>query len=296
MTLPVQLGLNLASVQPHLVVRYATFAEEIGFESVWIGEHICVPAGDDWWQGPEQEAHLGDDPEEAANRKPFEPDSPFLDPMAALAHLAGVTKTIRLATGIYMLPLRHPLLTAKMAATVDVLSGGRFELGIGLGWLPAEYQNLDVDWAARGRICDESLACIQALLSEAHPSFAGEFFNFPPIGFEPKPVQRPLPILIGGEGKAAFRRAGQYGTGWYGAPEHNQSVGEQLDRFGRSDLPFTFSSISVGMVGRAFLEEAADLGTDRCVVTPWLRHSAGEVGEGGFAELETWAKTVGLLD
>ena len=295
MSLPVQLGLNLSSVQPALVARYAVLAEQMGFESVWIGEHICVPIADDWWRGPEQDAHLGDDPEQAANRRPFDPESPFLDPLVVFAHLAALTTTLRFGTGIYMAPLRHPIHLAKLAATADVISGGRIELGVGLGWLPDEYRNLNVDWARRGRICDETLACIQTLFADPAPSFAGEFFNFAPIGFQPKPVQSPLPILVGGDSPAAFRRAGQYANGWYGAPEHNAKVREQLERFGRADQPFTYSSISVGMVGRAFLEEAAALGTGRCVVTPWKRHGVGEVGEAGFAELEGWAKTVGLI-
>lgn len=292
MTLPVKLGLNLSAVQPRLLADYAILAEDLGFESLWLGEHIAIPVADDWWQGPEQDKHLAvNEPE---HRKPFYPNSAFLDPLVALSHIAALTRRVRLGTGIYMIALRHAIATARMVAALDLLSKGRLEFGIGLGWLPDEYAFLGQDWAQRGSRTDEAIRCVQALLSQEAPSFAGEHFNFPPIGFEPKPVQSPVPILIGGDSPAAFRRAGRLGNGWYGAPASNAKVREELDRAGRGDAPFSYSSISVGAVTRADLDAAAALGTTRCVVTPWKGRKAGEAGPEGLGELERFAAEIGL--
>src|ERR1700744_3366702 len=125
MATSVKVGLNLVWVKPEHLVEYAQLAEDLGFESVWSGEHVAVPARPDWFEGPEQEKHLAGGYREL--KMPFHPDSLFLDRMMVLAHLAAATKRVRLGIGIYMLALRDPVLVGRTIATLDVLSGGRLD-------------------------------------------------------------------------------------------------------------------------------------------------------------------------
>ncbi|MDB5417033.1 MAG: putative F420-dependent oxidoreductase [Phenylobacterium sp.] len=293
MSAPVAVGLNLVWVKPEHMVEYARLAEALGFESVWAGEHVAVPARDDWWVGPEQEKHLrGPNPE---LKMPFAPKSPFLDPLVVLAHLAAATTRLRLGVGIYMLALRDPILAGRAITAVDVLSGGRLDLAVGLGWLPDEYRFTNNDWTARGRRTDEMIRCLRALFEQEEPEFHGEFFDFEPIGFEPKPLQRPrLPIHVGGGPGPAVRRAATLGDGWYGAPQLNATVREALKRAGREADPFHFSTISIGPMTPAELDGLAALGTQRVVVTPWPGKKVGEVGREGLADVERFARACGL--
>lgn len=185
-----------------------------------------------------------------------------------------------------MLPLRHPILVARMLSAVDILSGGRLDFGVGLGWLPDEYDFTNSDWKTRGRQMDESIRCLRALFEEDEPSFDGEYFSFPPIGFEPKPLQKPLPIYIGGDSKAAIRRAATLADGWYGSPHQNSDVKEQLVLAGRDPGAFRFSSIHIGPVTEELVAEVAGLGTTRMVVTPWKKCKPGQVGREGLEQLE----------
>jgi alkanesulfonate monooxygenase SsuD/methylene tetrahydromethanopterin reductase-like flavin-dependent oxidoreductase (luciferase family) len=137
MTAAIKIGLNLVWVKHECLVEYAQLAEALGFESVWSGEHVAIPARPDWFEGPEQDKHLAGPGREL--KMPFHPDSLFLDPMIVLAHLAAATKKVRLGIGIYMLALRDPVLVGRTIASLDVLSGGRLDMAVGLGWLPDEY-------------------------------------------------------------------------------------------------------------------------------------------------------------
>ena len=131
-----------------------------------------------------------------------------------IGHLAAHTTTIRLGTWVYVLPLRHPFAAARSFATLDVLSGGRAEVGVGVGWLEGEFAAAGVDFASRGRRTDEALEVCRRLWSEPTVEHHGEFFSFPPVAFEPKPIQRPWPRLhVGGESPAALRRAARFGGG-----------------------------------------------------------------------------------
>jgi probable F420-dependent oxidoreductase len=137
-----------------------------------------------------------------------------LEIFTLLSFLAGQTSTLRLHSGILVLPYRSPFESAKMAATLDYLSGGRLTLGVGSGWMKDEFDILGVPWRERGRLTDEYLAVIRALF-EGHAHFESDHYRFDDVYFEPKPVQSPLPMWIAGTSEAALRRVARYGQGWF---------------------------------------------------------------------------------
>src|SRR5207302_1111111 len=140
-------------------------------------------------------------------RMPLADDCDIPDPLDLLAYLAGATSTIRLGTGILVVPEHHPLQLAKRAATIDRLSGGRLTLGIGVGWMREEIEALGVDFASRGRRTDECIAVLRELWTQQLASHSGEFFEFDGVCSFPKPVQPTIPVHVGGHSRAAARRA-----------------------------------------------------------------------------------------
>lgn len=186
-----------AMSEPDGLVAAARAAEAAGFDSLWAGEHIVLP-----------------DPQVPPS--PMAPQARALDSLLALCWAAAHTSTIRLATGIVILPQRNPLLLAKEVATLDVLSAGRVMLGIGAGYLEPEFRALGANFADRGAVTDEYLDALQALWYDDHPEIHGRFVDFAGIDAHPRPVQRPLPLVVGGRTPPAFRRAVARGHGWYG--------------------------------------------------------------------------------
>jgi probable F420-dependent oxidoreductase len=192
-------GINLGvCADPESAASVAKAAEDAGFESLWTAEHVVLP-----------------DPQVPPS--PVPADTRFLDPAVALAHLAAHTRTIRLATGIIILPQRNPLVLAKELASVDVLSGGRLVFGIGAGYLQPEFEALGIPFEDRGERTDEYLEAIRALWTQDAPRFEGRFVSFGGIDAQPRPIQRPHPpIVVGGLSRPALRRAVRRGNGWYG--------------------------------------------------------------------------------
>ena len=163
------------------------------------------------------------------------PDTPIYDAFAYLAFLAARTERVRLGTHVYNIGLRHPFTAARGAQTVDLLSGGRFEFGIGASWLEEEWNATELDFATRGRRVDEAIEVCKRLLAEATVTHHGEFFSFDEVVFEPKPVQQPRPpILVGGESKAALRRAARLGDGWLGMGHTFESAAAQIAHAARA--------------------------------------------------------------
>ena len=210
MTVPLKIGLNIVWVKTALLAEYAQLAESLGYESLWSGEHICLSTRPDWWTKFPGVAALGNGFTE--DMVPFSPDSDFPDPMIVLAHLASVTSRVRLGIGIYMLALRDPVLIGKTLATLDVISNGRIDMAVGLGWTPDEYSWTGNDWTVRGRRMNEVIRALRVLFDEEHPQFEGEFFRFGPMGFQPKPVQKPMPIHIGGGAGPRSAGPGRWAT------------------------------------------------------------------------------------
>ncbi|MQY26071.1 LLM class F420-dependent oxidoreductase [Nocardia aurantia] len=264
-TAPLRFGIGLHSAR---IDRWADIAEEadrLGFESVWIPEHLVVPI--DSSGSP----HAGSD------HPPIPSDIPVLDPFGVLCHLAARTRRVLLGINVYNIGLRHPFVTARAATTVDVLSGGRLALGLGASWLRAEWEAVGLDFDRRGARVDETIEVCRRLWSEPVVEHHGEHFDFGPLAFEPKPVQRPGPALhIGGDGPAALRRAATVGAGWM---PMNHSLIELPAALARlTDLAARHgrtTPIEVTVHGRiseiADLRQYVDAGVTRVIVAPWTR-------------------------
>lgn len=180
-------------------------AEARGFESIWVAEHVVLF---DEYESQYPYAENG--------RFPGGGDTGLLEPLTALTYLAAVTDTLRLGTGICLVPQRNPVYTAKQVVDLDNLSGGRVDFGIGVGWLREEFDVVAAPFADRGRRTDEYLAVMRALWTEETSEHRGELYDLPPCRLYPKPIQTPHPpIHVGGESKAAMRRVARHGQGWY---------------------------------------------------------------------------------
>ncbi|HVX21382.1 MAG TPA: LLM class F420-dependent oxidoreductase [Acidimicrobiales bacterium] len=197
-------GVTLAGLRFRDYAAVVAAYEDCGFESVWIPEHLVFPAD----MPPRY-------PYTATGQPPVTADTPTYDPWVVLGYVAAMTTRIRLATNVYILPLRHPLQTARSVVTVDRVSGGRVTLGVGVGWLPDEFDYVGVDFASRGRQADAAIDAIRRLWSEDVVTVDDGHFRFGPVKFQPKPLQKPsVPIEVGGAAPAALRRAGRLGDGW----------------------------------------------------------------------------------
>jgi len=190
---------------PEQLRSVAQRAEDLGYDHVWVSDHIVLPKKVDSFY-----------PYAADGVPTFKPDEPYFEPLAALNFIAGCTQRIRLGTHVLIIPYRNPVLTAKMLSTLDVLSGGRVILGAGVGWMEEEFQAMGLDtYKERGAVTDEYLELYKELWTKESPSFQGKYYQISDSGFAPKPVQKPhIPIWIGGHTGPAIRRAAKYGDGW----------------------------------------------------------------------------------
>jgi probable F420-dependent oxidoreductase len=192
--------------------RLARLAEAAGFDSVFAVDHVALP-----------ERYESTYPYAPGGRLPGTQFTAMPDPLIWMAFAAAATTRLRLMTGVIILPLRNPLVLAKQVATLDHMSGGRIELGIGVGWLREEFEALGVPFAERGRRADEYVGAMRALWREDGASFAGRFVSFEGVTCDPKPLARAVPIIVGGHSEAAARRAGRLGDGFF------PSIGAQVD-------------------------------------------------------------------
>ncbi len=197
-------------------------AEELGFHSLWVAEHVVL--FDDY---------ASKYPYAEDGRIPAGGENGILEPFTSLAFLAGVTQTLRLGTGICLVPQRNPVYTAKEAANVDWLSGGRLDFGVGVGWLAEEFRAVDTPFERRGSRCRSYLEVMKRLWCDPVSEYKDEFYELPACRQYPKPVQDPHPPLhFGGESDAALRRVADLGQGWYG---FNLEPDELRERLGRLD-------------------------------------------------------------
>jgi probable F420-dependent oxidoreductase len=202
------------------IARVARRAEELGFESLWIPEHLVLPV-----------EYRSRYPYASTGRMPAPPDTPLHDPFLALAYAAAVTSRIRLATGIFVVPLRNAVATAKAVASLDVLSGGRFIFGVGIGWLEEEFAAVGMSFADRARRTREYLALMNQLWTRKDPAFAGRTVHVEGVRFMPKPLQQPHPpIIFGGHTEPSLRRAAQMADGWYGIAENLHDTRDLIAR------------------------------------------------------------------
>ncbi len=219
------IGINLTPLghmgefDPAWLKATAQQAERVGFDVFWCGDHVIM-------------------------------HNPILDVMTILATIGAVTERLHVGTGIYLLPLRHPVATAKQVVSLDVLTQGRFRFGVGVGGeIPAEFAAVNVPVSERGRRADEGLEIITRVLSEAQVTYQGKYYQLQDVTLTPRPRQQPYPpIWVGGRSKAAMRRAARFGQGWMGymnnpqqAREARQTLDEMAPQYGRrpSDIDAT---------------------------------------------------------
>ncbi|ACY18080.1 LLM class F420-dependent oxidoreductase [Haliangium ochraceum] len=194
----------------------ARWAEALGFHSVWVSDHVILPAPE------EVRSHY---PYDAEGRWPYPADTPWLDPLLALATVAQVAPSVSLGTSVLVAPLRHPVLLAKQIATLDYLSGGRVLLGIGAGWMREEFALLDQSSERRGARAAEMVAVMRALWRGERVEMQGHFYDLRGGQMAPTPVQEHLPIIWGGHSEHALRRVVACGDGWH----PTRSTLEQLE-------------------------------------------------------------------
>ncbi len=273
-------GITLGALNPGLHRDVTVLADQLGFESVWMPEHLIFTQD------------LAGSPHPGAEAPPVPPTTPVYDAFAWLSWLAGQTEQIRLGTNVYLLGLRHPFVAARAVQTLDVVSGGRALLGVGAGWLREEWVAAGLDPAKRGRRLDEALAVCKRLWSESPLEHHGEFFDFGPVVFEPKPLQRPWPpICAGGESEAALKRAAWDCDGWMGLQHSLESAAPLIARVQelRRERELESEPFEISLGGavkeREDIRRWADAGVDRLMVAPWKRSREAIDGLKRFADL-----------
>ena len=275
------------------IFRIAVRSEDLGFDSVWVSEHVF------------NVSYVFD---RIGSR-------PYYDPMTILSYVAAITKRVRLGTSVLVLPYHNPVRLAKTAATLDVMSGGRLTLGVGVGVIEQELDAMNSPFAERGAISEEAIAIMKELWTKEDPAYEGRYHRFSDMKFTPKPVQQPhIPLLIGGVSDAAIRRAVRVGNGWHSTTMPPEELGprlrylkERAETVGRdiSEIPVSVrldigtsrsarstaaGSYSLGTDSGEILENARafeGLGVDEMVISP----TTGD-GEEILAALEMLAKDV----
>jgi probable F420-dependent oxidoreductase len=242
----------------------AEAAEAAGFESLWTVEHVVVPSG-----------YQSQYPYDPSGKMPGGEEFAIPDPLVWLSFVAGATSTIRLATGILIVPQRNPVVLAKEIATLDHLSGGRMELGIGVGWLEEEFDAIGVPFSERGRRTDDHIAAMRALWSQEKATHHSEFTDFEDCISLPHPVNGTVPVHVGGHTEIAARRAGRLGDGFFpgkGSPEQLSALFDTVrstaKEHGRdpSAIELTAGGATTGGGAVDAIKALADIGVDRVVV------------------------------
>jgi probable F420-dependent oxidoreductase len=266
-----------AGAQRAVIDAVVTTAEDHGFSTLWAGEHVVMV-------------------DSSSSRYPYTADgriavpaaADWLDPLICLSFAAAATSTIRIATGVLLLPEHNPVVVAKKAATLDVLSGGRFVLGVGVGWSSEEFAALGIPFARRAARTKEYVAAMRTLWHNDVASFGGDFVRFDAIRVNPKPLDgKAIPIVLGGNSDAALRRVARWGDGWYGFNLDGAGEAAQRVRYLRAccdDAGRDIADLHVAVALRdpdpADLAELAEAGIDELVIV--------EEPPSGPQEAATW--------
>jgi probable F420-dependent oxidoreductase len=248
-------------------------AESAGFDSLWVAEHVVL-----------FDEYASKYPYAENGRIPAGGTSGILEPFGTLAYLAACTSKIRLGTGICLVPQRNPVYTAKEAANVDWLSGGRLDLGVGVGWLAEEFRAVGVPFERRGERTVSYLEVMKRLWCDDVSAYKDEFYELPACRQYPKPVQKPHPpIHFGGESDAALKRVARIGQGWYGFNVEPEQLGERLETLDkylaqqgrrRSDVQITVSTYLREMTPKK-LEAYRRAGADQVILFAFARDADG---------------------
>ena len=245
---------------PQYASRFAKLAEAHGFESIWVVEHVVMA-----------EEYNSVYPYDPSGKSPFDANVVQPDPLVWLTHVAAATSTIRLATGVLNLAQRNPLILAKELATLDQLSNGRVELGIGIGWVREEAEALGTNFDNRGRRTNEWIRILRELWQDQAASFQGEYLAFERMVCRPKPVQTDgIPIIVGGHSKAAARRAGRLGNGIFPlsvvGPKLEELLSVMRDTAKKADRNADALTLTtVGNMDEASAQYFSSVGADRMV-------------------------------
>jgi probable F420-dependent oxidoreductase len=239
---------------------YATTVEELGFSHILAYDHVvgADPAVHQGWRGP------------------YNVQSTFHEPLVVFGYLAAVT-SLELVTGIVILPQRQTVLVAKQAAEVDLLTRGRFRLGVGLGWNPVEYEALDKDFSSRGRRLNEQIALLRRLWTEPTVTFEGVYEKVTGAGLAPLPIQRPIPVWFGASSSRAYRRAGRLADGWFPQMPPGRSLDEAKAEVESAAREAGRDPATLAMEGRITL---AQQGVDQLadVAAQWRDAAATHIG------------------
>jgi probable F420-dependent oxidoreductase len=249
---------------PEMIRDFARRAEDIGLDSIWMGEHVVL-----------FDKNTFGYPGSNDGRIPVPEGGGMLDVTATFGFLAAATSKVRLGTGVALVPQRNPLYTAKEICTLDWLTGGRIDFGVGVGWNKEEVEACGYRWEDRGARCDEFLEVIRRLWTEPVVDFSGKWVKFETCRLDPKPIQKPhVPIIVGGYADAALRRAVRFGAGWYG---FNRDPAGTRDMLARLDDAFAMAGrkraddfeiiiTPPASMSTDAMQEYADLGVHRLVI------------------------------
>ncbi len=278
-----KVGVNALAIPHGELAEAARAAEALGYESLWMPDHLVFPS-----------ATQSRYPYSADGSSPVGPAAPFPDPLVTLSYVAAVTSRLKLGTAVYILPLRNPVASAKLASTVDALSGGRLVFGLGAGWMAEEFAIAGELFDDRQARLEESVAVIRALWSDGAAAFHGRFYDFEDAHMQPKPVQKPHPpLLFGGETTSALRRAARLGDGWIGmhhTPETLSRTIERLARY-RDEAGTSAGRLEITLLGgaapaAATIQALGQAGADRVIVYPFRR------GNSAIDDLTDYAQSV----
>jgi probable F420-dependent oxidoreductase len=255
---PINIGID----DPSRIIGLAQAAEASGFESVWTFEHVIVPLD-----------YRSKYPYNESGKMGAAPETPLVDPLIALSAIAAATRTIRLGTGVNILSQTNPLLLAKQAASLDFVSGGRFMLGVGIGWLEEEFVAMGTPFERRGARFDDYVAAMRKVWSGAVVEHQSEFLNWSGFKSYPLPRQNPLPVIIGGNKGKIYERIARLGNGWFVPGVDPEELKRQLaelrqacERAGRDVREIEITCMWPGNGGRAALDALAAAGVHRAVV------------------------------
>ncbi|MFB3104880.1 MAG: LLM class F420-dependent oxidoreductase [Pseudomonadales bacterium] len=256
--IPVNIGVQ----SPEQIVELAQLAESLRFESVWTFEHVIVPLD-----------YASKYPYNPTGKMGAAPETNFVDPLIALSVVAQATSTIRLGTGVNILSQVNPLYMAKQAASLDFISGGRFMLGVGIGWLKEEFDALGVAFERRGARFDDYLVAMKKIWSGEVVEHDSDFLTWHGFKSYPVPVQKPhLPVIIGGSKGKIFERIAKHGDGWF-APTGGDELKTSLDTLrticaaeGRDFPEIEITTMWPGQGGNEAVQALADMGVGRLVI------------------------------
>lgn len=278
--IPVNVGFKSAEQ----VVGTAVAAEEAGFESVWTFEHAIVPV--------EYESKY---PYAPSGKMGAAPETNFIDPLIALTAVAASTKMIRLGTGVNILPQTNPLTLAKQAASLDLISNGRFMLGVGIGWLREEFEAMGTPFERRGARFDDYIQAMRKVWSGEVAEHESEFLSWHGFKSYPIPMQDPFPVIIGGSKGKIYERIAKYGNGWYvpGGPDQLPTMLAEMraacEAIGRDPGEIEISAMWPGQGGKEAIKSFKDLGVHRLVIP------LGAMGAGGAEKMKQLAEEAGSV-